>query len=507
LSERWQRVGALFDRLVSVAPGDRDALLNQSPEPEEIKSDVRSLLSAHDRAEGFLEQGPSAVTAVAPPRELPAGALVGHYRINRVAGRGGMGIVYDAHDTRLHRRVALKSLPAAFDADETQRLRLRQEAIAGAALQHPGIAIVYSLDEIDGGLFISSEFLEGETLREELNRAPHPPERVLATGIEIARGLSVAHDRGIIHRDLKPENIVRTREGTLKILDFGLAQFGEAAHDLMSWTRLTQEGLLAGTPAYMAPEQLLGKPTDFRVDHFAFGVILYELCAGTHPFGGESLPSTIARILAASPVTPASFDRLPRPLWTIIERCLQKDPADRYPSTRELLAALESVSLAPSATPPPARSSAPSAPPQALRWWRFHQVAAAIAYGATLWPLWHVHRSIGRAGLFIFLAAVAAAVTAGLLRLHLWFSSRVDPENLPAQRADHAPWIRAGDVTFAGLLIIGGILLSQTHIAWAAVLISIGLGSAISFFFIEPATARAAFRSDGRLNRSDWYQL
>jgi serine/threonine-protein kinase len=272
LSERWQRVGALFDRLVSVAPGDRDALLNQSPEPEEIKSDVRSLLSAHDRAEGFLEQGPSAVTAVAPPRELPAGALVGHYRINRVAGRGGMGIVYDAHDTRLHRRVALKSLPAAFDADETQRLRLRQEAIAGAALQHPGIAIVYSLDEIDGGLFISSEFLEGETLREELNRAPHPPERVLATGIEIARGLSVAHDRGIIHRDLKPENIVRTREGTLKILDFGLAQFGEAAHDLMSWTRLTQEGLLAGTPAYMAPEQLLGKPTDFRVDHFAFGV-------------------------------------------------------------------------------------------------------------------------------------------------------------------------------------------------------------------------------------------
>jgi hypothetical protein len=102
---------------------------------------------------------------------------------------------------------------------------------------------------------------------------------------------------------------------------------------------------------------------------------------------------------------------------------------------------------------------------------------------------------------------VAAAVTAGLLRLHLWFSSRVDPENLPAQRADHAPWIRAGDVTFAGLLIIGGILLSQTHIAWAAVLISIGLGSAISFFFIEPATARAAFRSDGRLNRSDWYQL
>jgi hypothetical protein len=184
---------------------------------------------------------------------------------------------------------------------------------------------------------------------------------------------------------------------------------------------------------------------------------------------------------------------------------LQKSPADRYRSTRELLMALEQVAqvqrvsqvLVTPVSPAPVPPAAPVPPvPPALRWWRFHQFAAALAYWAAVWPVWHVHRSIGRAGLFVFLATVAAVVIAGNLRLHLWFSSRVYPEDLAAQRAELARWIRGADIAFAALLIIGGIALPEAQVGWAAVLISYGLGSAMAAIFIEPATARAAFRQD-----------
>jgi eukaryotic-like serine/threonine-protein kinase len=505
LKERWERVGELFDRLANAPSEERDSILAQSPDPDDVKEEARSLLEAHDRADGFLDASPP---HAAPPAELPTGARIGPYRINRVAGRGGMGVVYDAEDTRLHRRVALKALPAAFDADESARLRLRQEARAAAALQHPGIATIYALEEIDGGLFISSEYLEGETLRDEFDRGRQPPTRALSAAVEIARALCTAHERGIVHRDLKPENIVRTTDGALKILDFGLAQFDEAASDLMSRTRITQQGFVVGTPAYMAPEQLLGRPTDFRVDHFALGIILYELCVGAHPFGGGSLPSTIARILAGTPHPPASLEQLPGPVWVVIERCLQKEPALRHSSTRELVSALEEAQrhmsqrteapqpLTPGAAPVAlAALAAPvAAVAPALRWWRFHQLTAALAYWAAVWPVWHIHRLLGRAGLFFFLATVAAVVVAGNLRLHLWFSSRVYPEDLPAQRADLSRWIRWADLAFAVLLIGGGIALPEEHVGWAAFLIAYGIGSAIASVFIEPATARAAFR-------------
>jgi hypothetical protein len=504
-ADRWERVGHLFDQIAAAAPSARDELLSQSPEPSDIKSEVRSLLAAHDRAEGFLEGDRE--TIAEEPRVLPANALVGPYRIKGIAGRGGMGVVYDAEDTRLHRRVALKALPAAFAGEEAQRLRLRQEARAAAALQHPGIATVYALEEIEGGLFISSEYLEGETLRAEIDRGPQPLDRALATAASIAAALAAAHERGIVHRDLKPENIVRTVAGVIKILDFGLAQFEEAAHDLASRSRLTEQGLLVGTPAYMAPEQLLGQSTDFRVDHFAFGVVLYELCTGSHPFGANSLPSTIARILASHPQAPAAPHLVPGAVWAIIDRCLQKDPARRFTSTRELLETVSQVQAVQEVEgvravnrgqgAAPDAPLAPLAPPapvsEALRWWRFHQFAAAVAYWTIIWPVWHVHRSLGRAGLFFFLATLAAVVVAANLRLHLWFSSRVYPDYLVAQRRDVGSWIRWADIAFAGLLIIGGIALPEQQLGWAAVLIAYGIGVAIAFMFIEPATARAAF--------------
>jgi serine/threonine protein kinase len=536
VTDRWARIGRLFDAAVVLPATGRDALLQSSGEPSDLVDEVRSLLAAHDTAGPFLDpstlpRGESDATAANPegPQCYP-GSLVGPYRIVRVIGRGGMGVVFEAEDTRLGRRVALKSLPQASAADERQRRRLRQEARAAAALQHPGIATIYALEEIEGQLFISAEYLEGDTLRAEVRRGPLSVDAAGRAGVQITRALAVAHERGIVHRDLKPENIVRTTDGVLKILDFGLAHVADPTSVTVSNTRLTQPGLIVGTPAYMAPEQLLGRPTDFRVDHFALGVMLYELCTGSHPFGEGSLPSTIARILADAPDGPRTPGTVSSSLWPVIERCLQKDPHDRFASTRDLLAALESAiasaasaapaapgrtlphpaapgrtqphPAAPSRTRPHPAAGAPDVPPASpaiLRWWRFHQFAAAATYWAMVWPVWHVHRSLGGAGLFVFFATLAAVVISANLRLHLWFSSRVYPEDLPSHRADVARWIWWADAAFAILLIGGGVALPEDRAGWAAVLISVGVGSTVGFVFIEPATARAAFRR--------WYQV
>jgi predicted Ser/Thr protein kinase len=501
VTDRWARIGELFDRVVALPAAEREAALDASSADLEITREVRSLLEAHDSAGAFLDAPlPPPTESVPPPsadESLRApGSELGPYRIVRMVGRGGMGIVYEAEDTRLHRRVALKSLARAGAGDDAQRHRLRQEARAAAALQHPGIATVYALEEIDGQLFISSEYLEGETLRDELRRGPLPPDVARRAAAEIARALAAAHERGIVHRDLKPENIVRTTSGVLKILDFGLAQITDPASRLVSQSRLTHTGLIVGTPAYMAPEQLLGRQTDFRADHFALGVMLFELCTGAHPFGEGSLPSTIARILADAPDRPPGSRDVPAGIWQIIERCLQKDPASRFASTRELLDALESHRSTFAAPEAPEALEAPDGPkaPEALLWWRFHQFAAAATYWAMVWPVWHVHRSFGRAGLFFFFATLAAVVVSANLRLHLWFSSRVYPEDLPAHRADVSRWIWWADIAYVALLVAGGIALPEDRAGWAAVLISVGVGSTVAFLLIEPATARAAFR-------------
>jgi predicted Ser/Thr protein kinase len=504
VSDRWARVGALFDAALATPADDRRTFIAGADESEDVKREVLSLLASHETAGDFLE------TAAAPaPPLLADGTMLGAYRIHRVIGSGGMGVVYEAEDTRLHRRVAIKAVAPQVAGDQRQRDRLKQEARAAAALAHPGIATVYALEELEGQFYLVSEYLDGDTLRAEIDRGATSCSAAVATGLEIARALCAAHERGIVHRDLKPENIVRTTAGAIKILDFGLAQFDDSARDLASFSRLTQSGMLAGTPPYMSPEQLLGRSTDFRTDHFSFGVLLYELCSGQHPFGGESLPSTIARILADSPQPPPSTRDVPVEVLQIIDRCLQKDPAARFASTRDLIHALEEVAstaahghVARVAPVGPVGPEAPEAPeaheareaPASLWWWRFHQLAAALAYWSMVWPAWHVHRSIGRAGLFFFFATLAAIVVAGNLRLHLWFSSRVYPEDLAAQRKDVGVWIRSADIAFAALLIGGGIALPTEMAGWAAVLISFGIGSVLAALFIEPATARAAFR-------------
>ena len=506
-ADRWARVGALFDAAMEKAPAEREAMLRSSEAPPDIQAEVLSLLAAHDHPGDFM------AAPAAPPPALEAGAELGPYRVIRTLGRGGMGIVYLAEDTRLQRRVALKLLSPTLAGTERQRERLKLEARAAAALTHPNIATVYALEEFDGQMVIATEYVEGETLRHEMERGPVGLQQSLASAVEIARGVAAAHERGIVHRDLKPENILRARDGSLKILDFGLAKLEGAARELVSMT-LTEAGLVAGTPPYMAPEQLLGRGTDFLTDQFAFGVLIYEMIAGRHPFGGQSLPSTIAHILAGEPEAPRLGDELPPALWEILNRCLQKDPNARFDSTGELANQLEAlretsygVRLAgyrspprpfgtvgtPGTGTPGTLGTLGTSGTSALWWWQFHQLAAARVYWGMVWPAWHVHRGIGSGGLFFFFAILAAVVVSANLRIHLWFSSRVYPEHLAAQRADTGRWIRFADCAFVALLVAGGLMLGEGQAAWATLLISVGVGTAVAFLMIEPATAHAAF--------------
>jgi tRNA A-37 threonylcarbamoyl transferase component Bud32 len=482
----------LFDRAIGEPPGLRTSLVRGSGEPVDVQDEVLALLASHDSGDGFLE----------PASLLEADAMVGPYRIVRILGRGGMGVVYLADDTRLHRPVALKALPPHLFRDDRMRSRLRQEARAAAALSHHGIATVYALEEVGNQSFIAAEYLEGRTLREELAAGPLSPERALTTAREIAQALAAAHDRGIVHRDLKPENIVRVASGSVKILDFGLAQFDQAAQDLASVTRLTDPGVMAGTPPYMAPEQLLGQATSSRTDQFAFGVLLYELMTGRHPFGSGTLPTTIARVLTTDLEPDAA---IPGGVWRVIERATQKNPDNRFPNTAALVLALNAgfaeaglqSRLSGASEDAPQRSGAqPDTDGSAGSWWQTHQLIAALAYWSMAWPAWAVHRWIGPYGTLIFLATIVVIVVAGNLRLHLWFTSRTYPAELAAQRAHVAHWIRAADYGFALIMMATGLTIADAHAGWGALFVAFGLGAALAFLIIEPATAKAALAKD-----------
>ena len=253
-----------------------------------------------------------------------------------------MGEVYVAEDTRLGRRVALKTLPQGTARDPGRRARFEREARAIAALNHPNIVTIHSVEESEGVHFITMELVEGRTLRELISRERVPVPQILEWAIPIADALSAAHRAGVVHRDLKPDNVMVTNEGRLKVLDFGLAKLHEPVDPEESQTQLptapvTQEGMVVGTVAYMSPEQAEGKPLDHRSDIFSFGIVVYEMAAGRRPFHGETSISTITAILRDTPppVTEGRDD-LPHHLGRIVRRCLAKDPARRYQSTDDL---------------------------------------------------------------------------------------------------------------------------------------------------------------------------
>ncbi|HKE85278.1 MAG TPA: protein kinase [Vicinamibacterales bacterium] len=264
---------------------------------------------------------------------------IGRYEIIEPLPGGGMGQVYKARDPELRREVALKILREDGTVDPSRQRRLLEEAQAASGLNHPNIIAVYDVGVDDGRVFIVSEFIRGHDLSVEIERGVLPLKRLLALAVQTAAGLRAAHDAGIAHRDLKPKNVMVTHDGRIKIIDFGLAKVMEgvtevAGHDAVT---VTLPGTVAGTPQYMSPEQARGGNIDFRTDQFSFGLMLYEMATGTHPFRRESHPQTMTAIISdeARPIGELN-SKIPTMLRWIIERCLAKDPGDRYASTADL---------------------------------------------------------------------------------------------------------------------------------------------------------------------------
>jgi serine/threonine protein kinase len=279
---------------------------------------------------------------------ITAGRRVGPYELISVLGAGGMGEVYRARDSRLGRHVALKVLPREHAGDPRRRRRFRREARALAALSHPNILALYDAGRSDGTAYACFELLEGETLREKLERGPLSPRRVSEWGTAVCRGLAAAHARGIVHRDLKPENLALTADGSIKILDFGLARFAgsdaEGAAPRRTRTA-TEPGVLLGTPGYMSPEQVRGQPADARSDLFSVGAVLYEMLTGRRAFEGATAADTISAVLLRDPPEAATGGvSVPPELERVVRRCLEKEPDDRFQTARDLAFALESLS-------------------------------------------------------------------------------------------------------------------------------------------------------------------
>ena len=272
---------------------------------------------------------------------LPAGTRVGAYEVIAPLGAGGMGEVYRARDLRLARDVAIKVLPAELSADAGRLKRFEKEARSASALNHPSIVTIYEIGSADSVAYIAMELVEGKTLRELIFPGPLPVKRLLHLAAQIADGLARAHEAGIVHRDLKPENVMVTKDGRVKILDFGLAKPAPGL-DGAEGTNLPTEtgtgaGVILGTVGYMSPEQASGQPVDFRSDQFSFGSMLYELVTGKRAFQKKTGVETLSAIIQAEPEPIGTLNaQTPAPLRWIVERCLAKDPEDRYGATRDL---------------------------------------------------------------------------------------------------------------------------------------------------------------------------
>ena len=277
------------------------------------------------------------------------GRTLGHYRVTSIIGRGGMGEVYEAQDTRLGRTVAVKVLPAALAGDPERKSRFEREARAVAALNHPNIVTLHSVEEADGVAFITMERVAGQPLSAHIPGDGIPVRRLLDLAIQAADAVAAAHAQGITHRDLKPDNVMVSDDGRVKVLDFGLAKLQEmVAAPLLSHmatrTQDTREGSIVGTVAYMSPEQAEGKAVDARSDVFSLGVILYEMATGRRPFQGDSHASTLAAILRDTPQSVSEVNRtVPRELSRVIRLCLAKDPGRRCQSAVDLRNQLEGI--------------------------------------------------------------------------------------------------------------------------------------------------------------------
>jgi len=345
--ERWRQVTDLFHAALERDDVTRRAFLDEQCRGDDpLRREVDAMLRAHTSAGRFGESA-LGTRAIDKP-SLEPGATLGPYRVDGLIGAGGMGQVYRARDSRIGRDVAIKVLPATYAADADRLRRFEQEARASGALNHPNVLTLYDVGTAGGQPYLVTELLDGETLRDRINRGPLPPARACDWAAEIARGLAAAHAKEIVHRDLKPENIMVTREGRVKILDFGIAKLKARATTADGRTLTTPlhtaAEVMIGTAGYMAPEQVRGLPADGRADIFALGVIVFEMLTGRRAFDRPSRVETLSAILTDDP--PAYGDEaasLPEGLVRIVRRCLEKDPDARFQSARDLAFALETI--------------------------------------------------------------------------------------------------------------------------------------------------------------------
>jgi eukaryotic-like serine/threonine-protein kinase len=316
---------------------------------------------------------------------LSTGTRLGPYEILSPIGAGGMGEVYRARDTRLGRDVALKVLPSSFSDDEQRLHRFEQEACAAGALNHPNILAIHDVGKHDGSSYVVSELLEGETLRARMGGAALPQRKATEYSLQIARGLAAAHEKGIVHRDLKPENIFITRDGRVKILDFGLAKLtepvdGQSKTDIPTRRIDTDPGMVMGTVGYMSPEQVHGRPVDHRADIFSFGAILYEMLTGKRAFHGESPAETMSAILREDPPDLSQSNKsIALALERVVRHCLEKNPEERFHSASDLAFAIEALS---GSTPTSIQTEA--MPALGARWMKRRELIAWIVASAAV---------------------------------------------------------------------------------------------------------------------------
>jgi len=381
--ERWQQVEKIFNEALEQNPNDRAVFLdNACGEDAWLRQKVETLIRSDEAAGSFLESSAFAAGASessnAPHSFI--GRSLGPYEIKMHVGSGGMGDVYRARDTKLRRDVAIKILPPEFSRDPERVARFQREAVALAALNHPNIAAIHDLEDIDGSLFLVLEFVEGETLAALLQKTKLPVERALRLCKQVAEGLEAAHIKGVHHRDLKPENIQVTQDDRVKLLDFGLAKMLDLEGDLKNsspapnitrWN--TQPGMILGTVAYLSPEQARGRQPDKRSDIWAFGCVMFEAITGKQAFDGETITDVLASVLKSEP----DWGLLPTDLAPsavfLLRRCLQKEPKQRLHEIADARLALEDAIASGSFSPQPVPAKADS------RWLRIATVAILAA--------------------------------------------------------------------------------------------------------------------------------
>ena len=358
--ERWLRVEELCHRALEIADSLRAEFVQSAcGDDDELRREVESLLAQEEKAEHFIESPALEVVGRLVASEAGItdsgtqliGSTVSHYHVIEKLGGGGMGIVYKAEDTRLHRFVALKFLPDSVAKDSQSLSRFQREAQSASALNHPNICTIYDVGEYQGRPFIAMELLEGSTLRSQISGGALPLEGMLDVAVQLTAGLGAAHQKGIIHRDIKPANIFVTQEGHAKILDFGIASklrwndpVGPSVTLSLATLReqLTNPGAVMGTLGYMSPEQAKGEKTDVRTDLFSLGAVLYEMVTGRAPFNANTAALIYDSILHGHPPKPTTLNRsLPPEIDRIVSKLLQKDRQLRYQTAADLLSDLQ----------------------------------------------------------------------------------------------------------------------------------------------------------------------